>query len=149
MGALQLRCMFSRLGGFLAIWKDLMRMIKLFFWKSTFVIVKMTREKVYWGEKKKPYSAKWGENRFIPRSQEIVHLISQGSYENFTARLIWGARLVVGVVYWAIFCILITDFLINTFYFCVAFTFKYKSVYLQFAAVFLNILFFLFWEIWL
>ena len=134
---------------FWGIWKDLMRMIKLFFWKSTRVIVKMTRKKVYWDEKRKPCSAKWGENRFILGSPEIVHLISQGSYENFPARLLWGAQLVVGVVYCAVFCILITDFLINTFYFCVAFTFKYKSVYLQFEAVFLNILFFLCWEIWL
>ena len=34
------------------------------------------------------------------------------------------SSLVVGVVYCAVFCILITDFLINTFYFCVTFTFK-------------------------
>ena len=134
------------LGEFERIWWE---WSSFFVWKSTCVIVKMRKEKLYWDGKRKPYSAKWVENRFTLGSQEIVHLISQDSYENFPARLLWVTRLVVDVVYCAIFCILISDFLINTFYFCVTFTFKYKSVYLQFEAVFLNILFFLYWEIWL
>ena len=82
---------------------------------------------MYWDEKRKHYSAKGGEKRFILGNQEIVHLISQDSYGNFSARLLWGCSwLIVDVVYCLKFCILMTDFLRNTFYFCVTFAFKYN-----------------------